>query len=156
VVEAISPLQVRVLVTVGLRGDPEAFGSQPENVTIARYAPQTVILPHASAVISHGGSGTVLAAMAAGLPQLCLPQFADQPLNAAAVADAGAGLTLQVNALDHDTIRESVTRLLTEAAFQSRALALRNEIMNMPSPEAVATLLPKLVNGQSARHGAAT
>lgn len=45
-VEAISPLQVRVLVTVGLRGDPEAFGSQPENVMIARYAPQTMILPH--------------------------------------------------------------------------------------------------------------
>lgn len=146
VVEAISPLEVRVLATVGPRGDPEAFGPQPENVTIARYVPQTAILPHASVVISHGGSGTVLAAMTAGLPQLCLPQFADQPLNAAAVADAGAGLTLEANALNRHTIRESVTRLLTEAEFRFRALALRDEIMNMPSPDAIATLLPKLMN----------
>jgi UDP:flavonoid glycosyltransferase YjiC (YdhE family) len=147
VVEAISPLQVRLLVTVGPSGDPGAFGPQPENVTIARYVPQTAILPHASAVISHGGSGTVLAAMAAGLPQLCLPQFADQPLNAAAVAGAGAGLALQADALHpHDTIRESLTRLLTEAAFRSRALALRNEIMSMPSPEAIAALLPQFVS----------
>lgn len=140
----MSALQVRVLATVGPRGDPEAFGPQPENVTIARYIPQTAILPHASAVISHGGSGTVLAAMAAGLPQLCLPQFADQPQNAAAVADAGVGLALQVNALDHQMIRESLTRLLTEAAFRSRALALREEITSMPSPEAIAALLPEL------------
>lgn len=126
----------------------EALGPQSENVTIARYVPQTEILPRASAVISHGGSGTVLAAMAAGLPQRCLPQFADQPQNAAAVADAGVGLALQANALDHHTIRESLTRLLTDAAFRSRALALRNEITRMPSPDAVASLLAKL-----ARHG---
>jgi UDP:flavonoid glycosyltransferase YjiC (YdhE family) len=146
VVEAISPLHVRVLATVGPRGDPKAFGPQPENVTITRYAAQTEILPRASAVISHGGSGTVLAAIAAGLPQLCLPQFADQPLNAAAIADAGAGLALPVDGLGHDTIREAVTRLLTETAFRFSALALRNEIMNMPSPQAIATLLLEFAN----------
>jgi UDP:flavonoid glycosyltransferase YjiC (YdhE family) len=156
VVDAISPLPVRVLATVGPRGDPEALGSQPENVTIARYVPQTAVLPHASAVISHGGSGTVLAAIAAGLPQLCVPHFADQPLNATAVADAGAGLALHANALDHHTIREAVTRLLTETAFRATALALQDEITKMPSPDAVATLLPKLANGQSAHHGSAT
>jgi MGT family glycosyltransferase len=147
VVEAIAPLEIRILATVRPRGDPEAFGPQPENVTIARYVPQTAVLPHASVVISHGGSGTVLAAISAGLPQLCLPQFADQPLNATAVADTGAGLALQVSPLDPRTIRESVTKLLTETAFRARALALQDEIMHMPSPDTIASLLPKLVNG---------
>jgi len=52
-----------------------------------------------------------------------------------------------VNALDHHTIRETVTRLLAETAFRARALALQDEIMKMPSPDGIATLLPKLVNG---------
>ena len=153
VVEAISSLEVRVLATVGPRGNRDAFGPQPENVTILRYVPQTAVLPHAAAVISHAGSGTVLAALAAGVPQLCLPHFADQPLNASAVAESGAGLTLDANALDRQTIRESVTRLLTETEFRSRTRALRDEIAGMPSPEAVAALLPKLVYQQSARRG---
>ena len=146
VIDAISSLGVRVLATVGPRGNPDEFGPQPENVTIMRYVPQTAVLPHAAAVISHAGSGTVLAALTAGVPQLCLPHFADQPLNASAIADAGAGLTLDVNALDQLTITQSLTRLLSEEAFRSRALALRDEIAEMPSPEAVAALLPEFVN----------
>jgi UDP:flavonoid glycosyltransferase YjiC (YdhE family) len=144
-VEAISSLDVRVLATIGPRGDLDALGRQPENVTIMRYVPQTVVLPHAAAVVSHAGSGTVLAALAAGVPQLCLPQFADQPLNASAVADAGAGLTLGANVFDRNAIRESVTRLLTEDAFRSSALVLREEIAQMPAPDDVAALLPALV-----------
>ena len=144
-VEAISSLDVRVLATIGPRGSLDALGPQPENVTIMRYVPQTVVLPHAAAVVSHAGSGTVLAALGAGVPQLCLPQFADQPLNAAAVADSGAGLTLGSKVLDHHTIRDAIVRLLTEDAFRLRALALRDEIAQMPSPVDVAALLPTLV-----------
>ena len=151
VVEAISSLDVRVLAAIGPRGNPDAFGPQPENVTIMRYVPQTAVLPHAAAVVSHAGSGTVLAALAAGVPQLCLPHFADQPLNAAAVADAGVGLTLDVTALDHYTIQQSVSRVLTDDAMWSRALALRDEVAEMPSPEDVAALLPELVLGTARR-----
>jgi MGT family glycosyltransferase len=145
VLEAISSLDVRVLATIGPRGNFDAFAPQPENVTIMRYVPQTAVLHHAAAVVSHAGSGMVLAALAAGVPQLCLPHFADQPLNASAVADAGAGLTLDVNALDHDAIQESGTRLLTEDAFRSSALVLRDEIAQRPSPDDVGALLPELV-----------
>jgi Erythromycin biosynthesis protein CIII-like, C-terminal domain/Erythromycin biosynthesis protein CIII-like, N-terminal domain len=145
VVDAISPLDVRVLATIGPRGSLDAFGPRLENVTIRRYVPQTAVLPHAAVVVSHAGSGTVLAALAAGVPQLCLPRFADQPLNASAVADTGAGVTLGLNMLDHHAIRESVIRLLTEDGFRSRALALRDEIAAMPSPADVAALLPEFV-----------
>ncbi|MGH2887542.1 MAG: nucleotide disphospho-sugar-binding domain-containing protein [Solirubrobacteraceae bacterium] len=62
------------------------------------------------------------------------------------VAASGAGLTLGVNVLNHDTIRDAVVRLLTEEAFRSRALALRDEIARMPSPDDVAALLPGLVD----------
>src|SRR6185503_13419353 len=94
VVGALALLPVRVVVTVGPGGDPDALGPQPHHVHVARYLPQDEILPLCAAVVSHGGSGTFLAALAAARPQLCLPQAADQFLNAAALERSGAGVTL--------------------------------------------------------------
>ena len=54
------------------------LGSLPGNVHVSRVIPQSLLLPRCSAVVSHGGSGTLLAALAHGLPQVCLPQAADQ------------------------------------------------------------------------------
>ena len=94
VVQALRDLPVRVIVTVGPAGDPASLGPQPSNVHLARYIPQEQLLPHCGAVVSHAGSGTFLATIAAGLPQLCLPQAADQFLNAAACERAAVGLML--------------------------------------------------------------
>jgi Glycosyl transferases, related to UDP-glucuronosyltransferase len=71
--EASAAQRVRVLVTVGMTGDPAALGPQPDRVRVERYVPQTQILRHCAVVVSHAGSGTFLAALAAGVPQLCLP-----------------------------------------------------------------------------------
>ena len=40
-------------------------------------------MPHAAAMVCHGGFGTVRAGLEAGLPLAVLPLFADQPYNAA-------------------------------------------------------------------------
>ena len=84
----IRDVGVGLVVTVGPNGDPAAFGPQPARVVVERYIPQTRLLPVCDVVASHAGSGTVLGALALGIPQLCLPQAADQFLNAAAVARA--------------------------------------------------------------------
>src|SRR5207244_2901564 len=93
IVRAVSELPVRVAVTVGPNGDPASLGPQPENVHVARYVPQDQILPLCAVVVSHGGSGTFLASLASGLPQLCVPLAADQFLHAAACASSHAGLS---------------------------------------------------------------
>ena len=95
VVGAIRELAMRVVVTVGPRGEPRSLGPQPDDVHVARYIPQTQLLEHCAVVVSHGGSGTLLASLAAELPQLCIPQAADQFFNAASCARAGAGLALE-------------------------------------------------------------
>ena len=50
---------------------------------------------HARAMVSHGGTGTTRAGLAAGIPQVVLPLFADQPDNAARVDALGAGIAVQ-------------------------------------------------------------
>ena len=46
-------------------------------------------------MVCHGGSGTVLGALAADLPLVIMPLFADQFANARTLADAGAAIVVE-------------------------------------------------------------
>jgi MGT family glycosyltransferase len=137
VVEALRALPVRVVVTLGPGRDVGVLGEQPPNVHVAGYLPQTALLPHCAAVASHAGSGTFLAALARGLPQLLLPQAADQFLNAAAGSRAGIGIAIAPGDLTVEAVRGASERLLAEPAFGDAARQMSREIEEMPSPEAV-------------------
>jgi UDP:flavonoid glycosyltransferase YjiC (YdhE family) len=141
VVGAIGRLPVRVVVTVGPRGDPASLGSQPDNVHVARYIPQTQLLEHCAVVVSHSGSGTLLASLAAELPQLCIPQGADQFFNAGACAQAGAGIALAPGGITSEAVTDAVGLLLADPSYRDAATRISREIMEMPSPGAVAELL---------------
>lgn len=141
VLQALSDLPIRVVATMGPQGQPERLGPQPAKVHLARYIPQTELLPRTTAVVSHAGSGTFLAALGHGLPQVCLPQAADQFLNAAACARSGAGLSLQPTEATVDAVRHSVQRILSDDRFRASAGRLRAEIESMPSPDEIARLL---------------
>ena len=137
VVEALRSLPVRVVATVGPGRDPGVLGEQPDNVRVASYIPQTELLPHCAAVASHAGSGTFLAAIARGLPQLLLPQAADQFLNAAAGARAGAGIAIPPDGLDVEAVRDAAQRLLDDPSYRDAAARLGEELRVMPVPETV-------------------
>ena len=136
---------VQVLVTIGAGGDAGSLGHQPANVRVERYVPQTLILGHCQFVVSHAGSGTVLAALARGIPQLSLPQGADQFRNAANCERVGAGLQILPEAVTREALTGAFERLLNEAQFRASAEAVAREIAAMPSPGQVAEVVEGLV-----------
>ncbi|WP_327010285.1 glycosyltransferase [Dactylosporangium sp. NBC_01737] len=89
-IKGLARLNVTVVVAAG-RVPPEEIGAVPAGVTVSSWVPQAQLLPRTDVVVHHGGSGTTLGALAAGVPQLFLPQGADQFANAEAVTAAGAG-----------------------------------------------------------------
>ena len=139
--ESLAGLGVRILVTVGPDGDPAALGRQPSNVTVERYVSQTDVLPLCTAVVSHGGSGTFLGALSHGLPQLCLPQAADQFRNAKGAVRSGAGLALHPDEVTPEAIAHAARRILVEDSFRDAAAGLAEDIRAMPSPAEVVTAL---------------
>ncbi|HYR61142.1 MAG TPA: glycosyltransferase [Actinomycetota bacterium] len=141
---ALRDLPVRILVTVGPGGDPAMLGEQPTHVRVERYVPQSAVLGHCDVVVSHGGSGTALGALALGLPQLCLPQGADQFLNAAAIASAGAGLAILPGEFTPEAVTDAVERLLSDHSFRDAAARVRASIAAMPPVEEVAAFLETL------------
>lgn len=96
VLELLAEVPVRVLLTLGEAGSPDALGPLPPNAHDECWWPQAEVMPHAAALIGHGGFGTTLLALAAGVPQVVIPLFAsDQFDNARRVAAVGAGINLE-------------------------------------------------------------
>ncbi len=144
VIDALAD-RVNLIVTIGRQNDPEHFGPQPAGVIIRSYIPQAELLPWCDAAVVHGGSGTVLGALAHGVPLLVLPQGADQWSNAERVATAGAGLRLLPDEISIDAIRRAVTALLDEPSFRRTSSAIQREIRVMPSAAEAMTRIEALI-----------
>jgi UDP:flavonoid glycosyltransferase YjiC (YdhE family) len=142
-VEAARELEVEVVVTLGPGHGPDALGDQPESVTVAEFIPQEELVPRCAAVVSHAGSGTFLAALAAGVPQLLLPQAADQFLNAEAGPGGGVARTLWPGEVSTASVREALEAVLADEAMREAAGRVRAEISSMPAPDAVAEELAR-------------
>ncbi|MBI5105870.1 MAG: glycosyltransferase family 1 protein [Solirubrobacterales bacterium] len=128
--EAVGDLPARVLLTVGHGADLDAFAGAPPNVRVERWVPQQDVLRHAAAVVCHGGSGSTLGALAAGVPLVVLPLFADQPANAARVAAIGAGVAVPP---DPAAIREGVRRVLADDGLRAGALRVSQALRGRPT-----------------------
>jgi MGT family glycosyltransferase len=131
-VAALAALPVRVLVTIGRERDPADLGPLPANVHVERWLPQADVMPRATAMVCHGGSGTVRMGLAAGVPMAVLPLFADQPWNAQRVAELGAGVVIE----DAGETGEAVGRLLGDGSYAASAQRAAAEISALPPVDA--------------------
>jgi len=96
VLDSLGDAPVRVLMTLGEAGAPEELGTLPANVHVERWWPQGQVMPHAAAIVGHGGFGTTMTALVAGVPQVVVPLFSsDQFANAERVHAVGAGVALR-------------------------------------------------------------
>lgn len=151
----LGQLPVEVVVTVGPDISPEEFGPQPEHVHVEQWVPQSLLLPHADLVVSHGGSGTVIAALAHGLPQVVIAMGADQMHNAGRVQALGVGRALHPVTTTPAEVRDTVAALLTDDRAQSAAQRMQREITALPGPDSALTLL-EAVARRSSKPGDAT
>lgn len=129
-VSALASLPIRLLVTIGDDGDPADWTWTPPNVRVEKWVPQGEALRGVAAQVCHGGMGSVLGALTAAVPTVVVPQFADQPDNAARVEAIGAGL--RVGTGEPDALRTAVRRVLEEPSFRSAAQRVAAEIAALP------------------------
>ena len=147
-IDALASHDVRVLVTVGRDRDPADLGPVPANVRVEQWVPQADVLPHAAAVVCHGGHGTVLGALAAGVPLVVLPMFADQPYNARRVERLGAGIALEGGREAFAHIGTAVERVLSERVYRAGAALVASDTRRMPPVDEAPGVLERLVGRQ--------
>lgn len=126
VIDALAPVSARVLVTLGGSIDAgELRGAG--NCVIVDSAPHAVLMREAALVVTHGGHGTVIRALANRVPLLVIPHGRDQNDNAVRVSERGAGLSLPPDASLED-IRAACVRLLDEPQFRAGAKRLGDRV----------------------------
>lgn len=122
IVDGLADLPVRGLVTTGPGLDPGVVRA-PANVAVVRAAPHHAVLPHTAVVVTHGGHGTVMKSLAAGVPLVLLPHGRDQADNAVRVTERGAGLRLRRTAPPR-RIARAVQRVLEDPSYAQAAAVL--------------------------------
>jgi UDP:flavonoid glycosyltransferase YjiC (YdhE family) len=133
-IEGLATLDADILLALGSAGGTE-LGSMPENVRVEQFVDQASLLPSVDLIVHHGGSGTVLAALAHGTPQIVLPKGADQFFNADRLARAGLALVLE----PQDVTPDAVATRAREALEGNRSAVdrVRDEIAALPHPSEV-------------------
>jgi UDP:flavonoid glycosyltransferase YjiC (YdhE family) len=141
VFSAVDAVGLDAVATIGPHVDPATLGTVPSGVRVERFIPQTALLERVTAVISHGGAGTVLGAAAHGRPQLVIPLFADQWDNAIAVRDAGCGVLVHPDRRSAADIEAALRVLLDGSSHRDAAELVAGEIAGMPP---VSELIPEI------------
>jgi UDP:flavonoid glycosyltransferase YjiC (YdhE family) len=122
-IDALAALPVRGVVTAGGSVDPGAL-RPAANVAVFATANHDDLMRRAALVMTHGGHGTLMRALRAGLPIVAIPGMAhDQAVNAAAVQDWGVGLSIAGDATPA-TIRAAVERVLADTTYREAARSL--------------------------------
>jgi UDP:flavonoid glycosyltransferase YjiC (YdhE family) len=147
VLAGLGELRVNVVVTVGPHIDPEELGPQPPNIRVEQYIPQALVLPSCDLVVSHGGSGSVIGALAHGLPSVVIPMGADQLLNAARGEALGVARVLDAVRATPESVRAAVSAILDDPSYRSAAGCIKNEIDRLPGPESSVPLLERCATG---------
>lgn len=145
VIDGLLPLDVRVLVATSALVDPTELGDLPDHVVALPWVPQAEALRHATAIVHHGGHGTTLASLAAGLPQLILPAESDGFGNAPAVSATGAGRLLLGEDVTAEAVETEMRTLLTDGAHQEAARRVAREVQAMPGPAETVARFPEFV-----------
>jgi UDP:flavonoid glycosyltransferase YjiC (YdhE family) len=150
ILDGLEPLGVDIIATVGHDLDPAVLGRRRSSTRVVRYVPMSALVEDASLLVFHGGSGTMLAGLAAGVPMVVMPIAADQPENAERCLEAGVARVLPLDDRGPARVCEAAADVLSDPSFRSCATRIADQIAAMPEPAAVVPWLEELAAGREA------
>ncbi|MCT2585142.1 activator-dependent family glycosyltransferase [Actinophytocola gossypii] len=142
--EALADFDIELIATLNAE-QLASVSALPDNVRAVDFIPLNELLPSCSAIIHHGGFGTTGNVLAHGVPNIVIPApWWDAARLAGLLEDRGAGLLLDHAELSRDTLRDKLSRLLTEPSYRDTAEVVRAELDLAPSPHQLVPRLERL------------
>ncbi len=120
VVAALGELRCHAIVTRGRGLAGHRPASVPPNVHLVDELPHDAVFPHVDLCVTHGGHGTVVRSLAAGVPMVILPMGRDQADNAARAQHLGAARRLAARS-SVERMRNAVAEALLDARLAEGA-----------------------------------
>lgn len=123
--EAFGNTEHTIIMSIGSKVQISDVGEIPKNFIVKNYVPQTDVLQYAKLFITHGGMNSTHEGLYYGVPLIVIPQSADQPIIAGQVANIGAGITLNMQSLTANQLREAADHVLSLSSFKKAAANIR-------------------------------
>lgn len=152
VLDAVAPLQVRALLTAGPALELTRL-HLPGNARAVDFVPHRTVLPHADLVITHAGWQTINAALADGVPLVCIPDGRDQPDNAARVVHVGAGVRAR-KSTPPQKLRAIIEAALADRELKRRAQNMASALARSNGATTTADAIEALVSARAQAAGA--
>lgn len=122
-VAATRQLGRRAVVLSGPTPEPLRLDPDPDTYVLP-FAPLSQVAPRCVAAVHHGGIGTTVALLAAGLPQLIVPRGFDQPQTALRMSRLGVARTIPWARASPRNLTSGLAHLLGTDRYGERASAL--------------------------------
>jgi MGT family glycosyltransferase len=145
IVEMLSRTENLYIVSTGPQHDRYELA---DNQVGQEFLPQTSVLPHVDAVITHGGNNTTTEAMWFGKPMLVMPIFWDQHDNAQRVHETGYGIRLPTYTCSAQALEEALGTLLRDEALRARSAAAGERLRRRPGTVVAAELIERLASSR--------
>lgn len=144
-VEGLAALDCEAVLTLGGRADLAGeLGPLPANVHVTAFTPQRSLLGACDLFVTHAGFNAFAEAIAAGVPMVALPSFADQPLNAERIVALGLGERLDLDRLTAEDLSAACIRTLTAPGPRRRVRQLQRLLLGQPGFDHLVTDLESL------------
>lgn len=148
-----APLEV--ILTTGRQREASSLDLGPltSNVHVTPWLNHTELLPRCAAMVTAGGTGSVMAALRAAVPLVVVPSAWDQPDNARRVVEAGVGVRLAPRRCTPEALRAAVEHVLGDPGFAERARRIADRLADSPGPGGAAALLASVAGRVAAGGG---
>ncbi|MDI2027574.1 glycosyltransferase [Saccharopolyspora sp. TS4A08] len=133
IIETLGKLPVTGVVALGAHRDPRDWtGVRTENVHLTSFVQQQTLLPACDVFLTHCGFNSTRESLYAGVPMVGVPMFAEQPRNAARIAELGAGLSLNVEDATAPALHDALLRVLDDRSFRTAARGVQRRTLALP------------------------
>lgn len=125
-IDTLASLDRPVVVTTGPSVDPAELTPAANTVVVAEL-PHRSVLHRVDVVVTHAGHGTVIAALTAGVPLVCMPMGRDQPDVTRQVVAVGAGLAVHPDDAAEELV-PAVRQVIGDQRFADAAAQMARSI----------------------------
>lgn len=142
---ALADRDVMVVVTTGIRGRDELPFAVPPNARVTGFVPYADLLPRVDVMITNGGWGGTLAALARDIPLIIGGGDLDKPEIAARVAWTGAGVNLKTATPTVAAVADAYARVTSGSSVRTAAARVGEELRSLGGALGAAELLEQLL-----------
>ncbi|MDT0457402.1 glycosyltransferase [Streptomyces sp. DSM 41527] len=133
IIEALGELPVTGVVALGADRDPKQWdGPRRDNVHLTSFVQQELLLRSSDLFLTHAGFNGTREALAAGVPMVAVPLFAEQSHNASRLEQLGVGTRMNVQDVTRDALAAALRNVLDDRSYRSRAQGLQRRSHALP------------------------